>query len=58
MVPVPSCPHTWDYWTATPSDYVELTCLMPNSIYIPLTVSWDANLQDVKEVSSGKDISA
>ncbi|CAH0718819.1 unnamed protein product, partial [Brenthis ino] len=49
MVPVPSCPYTWDYWTAEPSDYVELTCLMPNSIYLPLTVSWDANLQDVKE---------
>ncbi|XP_041977720.1 phosphatidylinositol 4,5-bisphosphate 3-kinase catalytic subunit delta isoform [Aricia agestis] len=49
MVPAPSCPNTWDYWTATPSDYVELTCLMPNSIYLPLTVSWDATLQDVKE---------
>ncbi|XP_038215234.1 phosphatidylinositol 4,5-bisphosphate 3-kinase catalytic subunit delta isoform [Zerene cesonia] len=49
MVPAPSCPYTWDYWTSTPSDYVELTCLMPNSIYLPVTVSWDATLQDVKE---------
>ncbi|XP_046964995.1 phosphatidylinositol 4,5-bisphosphate 3-kinase catalytic subunit delta isoform [Vanessa cardui] len=49
MVPAPSCPYTWDYWSATPSDYVELTCLMPNSIYLPVTVSWDATLQDIKE---------
>ncbi|XP_045445644.1 phosphatidylinositol 4,5-bisphosphate 3-kinase catalytic subunit delta isoform [Melitaea cinxia] len=49
MVPAPSCPYTWDYWTSTPSDYVELTCLMPNSIYLPVTVSWDSTLQDVKE---------
>ncbi|CAH2086786.1 unnamed protein product [Euphydryas editha] len=49
MVPAPSCPYTWDYWTATPSDYVELTCLMPNSIYLSVTVSWDATLQDLKE---------
>ncbi|XP_052755017.1 phosphatidylinositol 4,5-bisphosphate 3-kinase catalytic subunit delta isoform [Galleria mellonella] len=49
MVPAPSCPSTWDYWTTSPSDYVELTCLLPNTIYIPLRVSWDATLQDVKE---------
>ncbi|KAL4714084.1 hypothetical protein ACJJTC_008438 [Scirpophaga incertulas] len=49
MVPAPSCPDTWDYWTSSPSDYVELTCLLPNSIYIPLKVSWDATLHDVKE---------
>lgn len=51
MVPAPSCPYTWDYWTASPSDCVDLTCLLPNSIYIPLRVSWDATLHDVKEVS-------
>ncbi|XP_047021008.1 phosphatidylinositol 4,5-bisphosphate 3-kinase catalytic subunit delta isoform [Helicoverpa armigera] len=49
MVPAPSCPFTWDYWTASPSDVVELTCLLPNSVYIPLRISWDATLQDVKE---------
>ncbi|XP_072943702.1 phosphatidylinositol 4,5-bisphosphate 3-kinase catalytic subunit delta isoform [Epargyreus clarus] len=49
MVPAPSCPFTWDYWTSSPSDYVELTCLMPNSVYIPVTMSWDATLLDVKE---------
>ncbi|CAH3890997.1 unnamed protein product [Pieris brassicae] len=49
MVPAPSCPLSWDYWTSTPSDYVDLTCLMPNSIYLPVSVSWDATLQDVKE---------
>ncbi|VVC95371.1 unnamed protein product [Leptidea sinapis] len=51
MVPAPSCPYTWDYWTTTPSDYVELTCLMPNSLYLAVTVSWDSTLQDVKEMS-------
>ncbi|KAG6442170.1 hypothetical protein O3G_MSEX002201 [Manduca sexta] len=49
MVPAPSCPNTWDYWTSSPSDCVELTCLLPNSMYIPLRISWDATLQDVKE---------
>ncbi|XP_028178666.1 phosphatidylinositol 4,5-bisphosphate 3-kinase catalytic subunit delta isoform [Ostrinia furnacalis] len=49
MVPAPSCPYTWDYWTSSPSDSVDLTCLLPNSIYIPLRVSWDATLHDVKE---------
>ncbi|CAG5011875.1 unnamed protein product [Parnassius apollo] len=49
MVPAPSCAYTWDYWTSSTSDHVELICLMPNSVYIPLTVSWDATLQDVKE---------
>nr|XP_032513943.1 phosphatidylinositol 4,5-bisphosphate 3-kinase catalytic subunit delta isoform [Danaus plexippus plexippus] len=49
MVPAPSCPYSWDYWMSTPSDYVELTCLMPNSIYLAVTVSWDSTLQDVKE---------
>ncbi|CAH0701993.1 unnamed protein product [Spodoptera exigua] len=49
MVPAPSCPFTWDYWTSSPSDVVELTCLLPNSVYIPLRISWDATLQDVKE---------
>ncbi|KAJ0180330.1 hypothetical protein K1T71_003734 [Dendrolimus kikuchii] len=50
MVPVPSCPSQWNYWdTFPPSDCVELTCLLPNSVYIPLTISSDATLQDVKE---------
>ncbi|XP_039747137.1 phosphatidylinositol 4,5-bisphosphate 3-kinase catalytic subunit delta isoform [Pararge aegeria] len=49
MVPAPSCPIAWDYWTATPSDYVELTCLMPNSIFLSLRVSWNATLLGVKE---------
>ncbi|XP_013182174.1 PREDICTED: phosphatidylinositol 4,5-bisphosphate 3-kinase catalytic subunit delta isoform [Papilio xuthus] len=49
MVPAPSCPNTWDYWTSSTSDHVDLICLMPNSVYMPLTVSWDATLQDVKE---------
>ncbi|CAH2074516.1 unnamed protein product, partial [Iphiclides podalirius] len=49
MVPAPSCALTWDYWTSSTSDNVELICLMPNSVFIPLTVSWDATLQDVKE---------
>ncbi|KAJ0180329.1 hypothetical protein K1T71_003733 [Dendrolimus kikuchii] len=49
MVPAPSCPSTWDYWSSPPPDNVELSCLLPNSIYIPLTTSWDATLQDVKD---------
>lgn len=31
------------------SDCVELTCLLPNSMYIPLRKSWDATFEDVKE---------
>ncbi|KAI8435273.1 hypothetical protein MSG28_003612 [Choristoneura fumiferana] len=49
MVPAPSCPYTWDYWTASPSYYVELTCLLPNSVYIPLRPTWNATLRHVKE---------
>lgn len=52
MVPAPSCPYTWDYWTASPSYYVELTCLLPNSVYIPLRPTWNATLRHVKEVST------
>ncbi|XP_013190051.2 phosphatidylinositol 4,5-bisphosphate 3-kinase catalytic subunit delta isoform [Amyelois transitella] len=48
MVPDPS-PFTWDYWQTTPADCVELTCLLPNSVYIPLKVTWDSTLQDIKE---------
>ncbi|GBP26150.1 Phosphatidylinositol 4,5-bisphosphate 3-kinase catalytic subunit delta isoform [Eumeta japonica] len=47
MVPKPSFPFTWDYWTS-PSDSVELTCLLPNSCFIALSASLDATLQDVK----------
>lgn len=56
MVPAPSCPFTWDYWNSSPSDVVELTCLLPNSVYIPLRISWDATLQDVKEVSEKEEL--
>ncbi|XP_063531233.1 phosphatidylinositol 4,5-bisphosphate 3-kinase catalytic subunit delta isoform [Cydia strobilella] len=49
MVPAPSCPNTWDYWTTSPSYIVDLTCLLPNSVYIPITPNWDATLHDVKE---------
>lgn len=55
MVPAPSCPNTWDYWMSPQSDCVELTCLLPNSMYIPLRKSWDATFEDVKEVSDRKD---
>ncbi|KAG7306900.1 hypothetical protein JYU34_007008 [Plutella xylostella] len=49
MVPAPSCPYTWDYWSSSPTEGIELACLMPNSVYIPLRASWDSTLQDVKE---------
>lgn len=51
MVPAPSCPDKWDYWQSAPSDEVELMCLLPNSVYIPMSTKWDATLQNVKEVS-------
>ncbi|KOB70006.1 Phosphatidylinositol 3-kinase [Operophtera brumata] len=49
MVPAPSCPDKWDYWQSAPSDEVELMCLLPNSVYIPMSTKWDATLQNVKE---------
>lgn len=54
MVPAPSCPDRWDYWHSEPSDEVELMCLLPNSVYIPVNAKWDATLQFVKEVSNRK----
>lgn len=41
----------FDFWNEINHDsVVEVTCLMPNSISIPLTVSTSTSLHELKEV--------
>lgn len=41
----------YDFWTNPKSEnVVEVTCLMPNSVIIPLTVSTSTSLHELKEV--------
>lgn len=41
----------FDFWNKTNNgSIVEVTCLMPNSISIPLTVSTSTSLHELKEV--------
>lgn len=41
----------FDFWNDINHDsVVEVTCLMPNSISIPLTVSTSTSLHELKEV--------
>lgn len=40
----------YDFWINNKSENVEVTCLMPNSVIIPLTVSTSTSLHELKEV--------
>ncbi|KDR21011.1 phosphatidylinositol 4,5-bisphosphate 3-kinase catalytic subunit delta isoform [Zootermopsis nevadensis] len=49
MVHIPST-YTYDFWLRASTDpSVELSCLMPNGIFIPLEVKKNATLQEIKE---------
>ena len=51
MVHIPIT-YTYDFWLRGATDpSVELNCLMPNGIIIPLEVKRNATLQEIKEVS-------
>lgn len=39
----------YSFWTKTPTEVVDLTCLMPNGITIPLEVTRIATLAEIKE---------
>lgn len=46
----------FDFWNDPSNDsVVEVTCLMPNSISIPLTVSLSTSLHELKEVCQRDD---
>lgn len=40
---------TYNFWTKTPTEVVDLTCLMPNGVVIPLEANRNATLAEVKE---------
>lgn len=49
MVHIPNT-YAYDFWLEnTPDPVVELSCLMPNSIFIPLKVNRNATLHEIKE---------
>lgn len=51
MVEIPET-LSYDYWfTKRASDFVELTCLLPNGIVVPLETNRNSTLADIKEVS-------
>lgn len=43
-----SC-NSYDFWSTEPPDPVDLTCLMPNGILIPLTTTQAATIEEIKE---------
>ncbi|XP_058790627.1 phosphatidylinositol 4,5-bisphosphate 3-kinase catalytic subunit delta isoform [Phymastichus coffea] len=48
MLHVPSS-YTYNFWTKTPTEVVELTCLMPNGIIIPFETNRNTTLAEIKE---------
>lgn len=50
MVHIPST-YTYDFWAKTPTEVVELTCLMPNGVVVPLDTNRNATLAEIKEAS-------
>lgn len=50
MVHIPSA-YTYNFWAKSPTEVVELTCLMPNGVIIPLETNRNITLAEIKEVS-------
>ncbi|KAJ8868084.1 hypothetical protein PR048_031893 [Dryococelus australis] len=43
----------YDFWLRGNAEpQVELSCLMPNGVYIPIEANRDATLQEIKEVGN------
>lgn len=40
---------SYDFWSAEPPDIVDLTCLMPNGILIPMKTTQNATIEEIKE---------
>lgn len=51
MVHIPSA-YTYNFWAKSPTEVVELTCLMPNGVVIPFETNRNITLAEIKEVSS------
>ncbi|XP_015605201.1 phosphatidylinositol 4,5-bisphosphate 3-kinase catalytic subunit delta isoform [Cephus cinctus] len=48
MVHIPSA-YTYNFWSKTATEVVELTCLMPNGVFIPLEANRNSTLAEIKE---------
>ncbi|XP_076669715.1 phosphatidylinositol 3-kinase 92E isoform X4 [Andrena cerasifolii] len=48
MVHIPSA-YTYNFWSKSPTEVVELTCLMPNGVVIPLETNRNITLAEIKE---------
>ncbi|XP_077283888.1 phosphatidylinositol 3-kinase 92E [Arctopsyche grandis] len=48
MAPVPKT-FAWDFWGKPPPECVELTCLLPTGVTVPLVVNRSCSLHDIKE---------
>lgn len=51
MVPSPLANVSVDFWQNDPPDSVEVMCLMPNGIVIPMQTFPTATIREIKEVS-------
>lgn len=49
MPPTQEICVSYDFWLADPPDIVDVTCLMPNGIIIPLKSSQNATFEEIKE---------
>lgn len=50
MVHIPTA-YSYNFWAKLPTEVVELTCLMPNGVVIPLETNCNITLAGIKEVS-------
>lgn len=50
MIHIPSA-YTYDFWAKTPTEVIELTCLMPNGVVIPFEANRNTTLSEIKEVN-------
>lgn len=50
MVHIPNT-YTHDFWQQTSEQVVELSCFMPNGVFIAIKVNKNATLHEIKLVS-------